>query len=210
MTAICPQGHTSGDDEYCDTCGDRIAGAAASSAPTSSSSSPAPTLCPVCQEVLADRYCEVCGHDSLAAVVPAAPAAGPVSWEAVVSADRAYFEKVIADGGPDAAAMLFPPYCPERSFPLSGQQVRIGRASRSRGTVPEIDLGAAPPDPGVSHLHAVLLGQDDGTWVLVDPGSANGTQLNGRPLHENVPEPVRDGDRIHVGAWTLITIRGSA
>jgi hypothetical protein len=206
VTAICPQGHTSGDDEYCDTCGDRIAGAA----PAQSSPSAADKRCPVCQEPLADRYCEVCGHDSLSAVDPVAAAPGPVAWEAVVAADRAYFEKVVADGGPDAAAMIFPPYCPERSFPLTGEQVRIGRASRSRGTTPEIDLGVAPPDPGVSHLHAVLLAQPDGGWVLVDPGSANGTQLNGRPMQENVPAPIRDGDRIHLGAWTVITIRGSS
>lgn len=144
---------------------------------------------------------------------PPGPAPGqgtaPVVWEAVVNADRAYYESVIAQGGPDAANVAFPLYCPERCFPLNAPQVRIGRYSRSRGLTPEIDLSGPPEDPGVSHLHAVLLAQPDGTWVLVDPGSANGTTLNGssEPIEPNVPVPVREGDRIQVGAWTVITLR---
>ena len=67
-------------------------------------------------------------------------------------------------------------------------------------------------DPGVSHLHAVLLLQPDGNWAVVDPGSTNGTTLNDdpEPVKTDVPIPVRDGDRIHVGAWTTITVRGPA
>ncbi|SDQ79444.1 FHA domain-containing protein [Thermostaphylospora chromogena] len=144
---------------------------------------------------------------------PPGPATGqsaaPVVWEAVVNADRAYYDSVIAQGGPDAASVAFPPYCPERRFPLNAPQVRIGRYSRSRGLAPEIDLSGPPEDPGVSHLHAVLLAQPDGTWMLVDPGSANGTTLNGSsdPIEPNVPVPVREGDRIQLGAWTVITLR---
>ncbi|GAA5079291.1 hypothetical protein HNP84_009869 [Thermocatellispora tengchongensis] len=137
------------------------------------------------------------------------PSPAPGTWEAIVTADRAYYDSVIAQGGPDAASVAFPPYCPERRFPVQGQQVRIGRASRSRGLTPEIDLSGPPQDPGVSHLHAVLLAQPDGSWLLVDPGSANGTTVNGasEPLEPNVPVPVGDGDRIQLGAWTVITLR---
>lgn len=144
------------------------------------------------------------------AAYPSTPAQPPPgTWQAVVTADRAYYDRVIAQGGPDAAEVMFPPYCPERRFLLQGQEVRIGRRSRSRGLNPEIDLSGPPEDPGVSHLHAVLLAQPDGTWLLVDPGSANGTIVNGSPtpLEPNVPVPVKDGDRIHLGAWTLITLQ---
>lgn len=126
---------------------------------------------------------------------------------AVIGADRAHYDEMIAQEGPDAASVVFPPYCPEWSVPLSGAQMRIGRRSRSRGLDPEIDLTGPPQDPGVSHLHAVLLAQPDGTWTLVDPGSANGTKVNGAPVRVNVPVPVTGGDRIHVGAWTVITLR---
>ncbi|MFE3449080.1 FHA domain-containing protein [Nonomuraea sp. NPDC059194] len=163
--------------------------------------------CPICQTPRSGRFCEVDGHDFES---PLPDPVAPSMWEAVVEADRAYFDEIIAQNGPDAAAMVFPPYRPERSYPLVGKQVRIGRSSRSRGTAPEIDLGMPPADPGISHLHAVLMAQPGGGWALVDPGSANGTRVNGKPLQVNVPVPVAEGDAIHLGAWTLITLRGSA
>ncbi|MDH2426291.1 FHA domain-containing protein [Sphaerisporangium sp. TRM90804] len=128
-------------------------------------------------------------------------------WLAVVAADRGHYEAMIALGGPDAARVAFPPYCPERRIPLAGREMRIGRRSRTRSLEPEIDLSGPPEDPGVSHLHAVLLAEPDGGWRLVDPGSANGTLLNGKSVEVNVPVPVGDGDRVNVGAWTVITLR---
>jgi pSer/pThr/pTyr-binding forkhead associated (FHA) protein len=129
-------------------------------------------------------------------------------WEAVTAADRTYYEKVIAEGGPDAGGIAFPPYCPERSFGLAGEQVRIGRRSKARNLAPEIDLTGPPADPGVSHLHAVLLAQADGGWALVDPGSTNGTTINDdlEPIQTDTPVRLKDGDRVHVGAWTTITV----
>ncbi|TYB66119.1 FHA domain-containing protein [Nonomuraea sp. PA05] len=211
--ATCPQGHQSGADDYCDVCGTQLAGApqpaSQPAAPAAAPSQPA-EACPICRTPRAGHFCEVCGHDYTGAAPAQAPAAGAgvgARWEAVTASDRTYYEKVIAEGGPDAAAMAFPPYCPERSFALHGEQVRIGRRSRARNLQPEIDLSGPPEDPGVSHLHAVLLAQPDGTWMLVDPGSANGTQVNGKTLKINVPVMVGPGDRIHLGAWTVITIR---
>jgi hypothetical protein len=130
-------------------------------------------------------------------------------WRAVITADREYYDKVMAEGGPDAAVIAFPPYYPDRVVPLTGNQVRIGRRSVSRGVTPEVDLSEPPEDVGVSHIHAVLLARPDGTWVLVDPGSTNGTTVNGStdPIAVNAEIPVGDGDRIHVGAWTTITLR---
>jgi len=212
--ATCPQGHASGADDYCDVCGIQMAPPAHPvSRPQFQDQAPRPQeqtqpaeSCPVCQTPRAGQFCEVCGHDFTGAL-PAPVRVTGVRWEAIAAADRAYFDKVIAEGGPDAAAMQFPPYCPERSFPLLGEQVRIGRRSRARNITPEIDLTGPPEDPGVSHLHAVLLAQPDGGWLLVDPGSANGTQVNGRTLQTNVPTRVGPGDRIHLGAWTVITLR---
>ncbi|TMR11975.1 FHA domain-containing protein [Nonomuraea turkmeniaca] len=204
--ATCPQGHASGADDYCDMCGAQMADAPPAPAATSAA---AVEGCPICQTPRAGQFCEVCGHDysGSAAAVPIPPTGGGARWEAVTAADRSYYEKVIAEGGPDADAVAFPPYCPERSFGLYGEQVRVGRRSRARNLDPEIDLTGPPEDPGVSHLHAVLLAQPDGSWTLVDPGSSNGTQVNGKPLKINVPVRIAPGDRIHLGAWTVITIR---
>lgn len=140
-----------------------------------------------------------------------APGSDGTSWLAVVTADREYFDRVVAAGGPEAAAISFPPYCPERRFalgaPRPGEEKQIGRHSASRGIDPAIDLTGPPADPGVSRLHAVLIGQADGSWAVLDPGSENGTFVNDAEITVGVQVPLRDGDRIHLGAWTAITIR---
>ena len=144
-------------------------------------------------------------------VPPARPAApAEAEWTALVTADRAYYDAVQAAGGPDAADIAFPAYFPQRRFRLAGTEVRIGRHSATSGIDPEIDLSVPPADPGVSRLHAVLLKAEDGTWSVVDPGSANGTAVNGSEIPQGKAVPLRDGDRIHLGAWTeLRVVRGS-
>ena len=136
---------------------------------------------------------------------PPVPAA-ETAWTAVVSADRAYYDAVQAAGGPDAAGIAFPAYFPQRRFRLAGTEVRIGRHSPSSGIDPEIDLSVPPADPGVSRLHAVLLKSPDGTWSVIDPGSANGTAVNGSEIPQGQPVPLRDGDRVHLGAWTELRV----
>jgi hypothetical protein len=139
-----------------------------------------------------------------AAPAPAAPAGG--TWTAVVSADRAYYDSIQAAGGPDASGIEFPAYCPQRRFALDRAEIRIGRHSASSGISPEIDLSVAPADPGISRLHAVLLRAADGSWAIVDPGSANGTLVNGAELAPGQVVPLHDGDRVHLGAWTELRL----
>lgn len=111
--------------------------------------------------------------------------------------------------GPEAAGLNLPAYSPEQHLPLSGGQVTIGRRRASTGESPDIDLSVPPEDPGVSHQHAVLVQQPDGSWAVVDQNSTNGTTINGgeEPIQPYVPIPLADGDRVHVGAWTTITVR---
>jgi serine/threonine-protein kinase len=151
-------------------------------------------------------------------LVPPAPPPGQETagtWTAVVTADRAYYDSVHAVNAEDAAAISFPGNVPERRFPLSGTketqgtqrtEVRIGRHSVSRRIDPEIDLTGPPTDPGVSRLHAKLIAGPDGSWSVVDLGSPNGIQVNGKDVPSGETVPLRDGDRIHLGAWTMITI----
>jgi len=139
------------------------------------------------------------------------PATSPATtWSAVVTADRDYYDSVQAANGPDAASISFPDYCPQRRFRLSGAEVRVGRRSVSRGIDPEIDLTGPPADPGVSRLHALLVAAPDGTWSVVDPGSANGTFINGDEIPQGKAVALRDGDRIYLGAWTALTISRDA
>jgi pSer/pThr/pTyr-binding forkhead associated (FHA) protein len=110
---------------------------------------------------------------------------------------------------PDAETVAFPVFCPERRFALIGGQLLIGRRSRSRGIEPEIDLTGPPEDAGVSHSHAALVSTPEGGWAVVDLGSSNGTYINDSttPIAPNKPVPVKEGDQIHVGAWTTLTLQ---
>ncbi|WP_280688748.1 FHA domain-containing protein [Kitasatospora sp. GAS204B] len=148
---------------------------------------------------------------SFALTPPAAPhqQQSRTTWVAVVAADREYFTDMMARSGPEASGLFFPPYCPERRIPITGRgQLRIGRRSQHKGTVPEIDLSVPPEDPGASHQHALLAEQPDGSWVLVDQDSTNGTTVNGGPdpIAPHTAIPLTEGDRIHIGAWTTITL----
>ncbi len=137
---------------------------------------------------------------------PQPPQTEAGTWTAVVAADRAYYDSVRAVSDEDAASISLPAHVPERRFRLSGTKVRIGRRSVSRRIEPEIDLTGPPTDPGVSRLHAVLIAGPDRSWSVVDSGSPNGILVNGKEVPPGEAVPLRDGDRLHLGAWTVITI----
>jgi hypothetical protein len=180
--------------------------------PDTAPSSPAEP-CPRCQtlRVGSDKFCEGCGYNFASGDSGGSPApseaiddeTATASWQAVVEADREYFERVAAD------EIDFPCHYQARRFVLKQAEIGIGRQSPARGTQPQIDLSGAPEDPAISHLHAILLRQKDGSYALIDPGSSNGTTLNNdpKPIAANAPVPLADGDRVHLGAWTTLTIR---
>jgi hypothetical protein len=230
MSTTCPNGHVSKTTDYCDQCGAPLenrsgappganppARALTALPPTEVEVSPdtKPSVpaepCPDCQmpRVGSDKFCEGCGYNFATGESAASPATAQSmsdtagAWEALVEADREYFECVAAE------EIDFPSHCPPRRFVLDQPQIGIGRHSPTRGTQPQIDLSGAPEDPAISHLHAILLRQDDGSYALMDPGSSNGTTLNDdpTPITPNTPVPLADGDRIHIGAWTTITLR---
>lgn len=212
----CSSGHESADPEFCDVCGRAMDGPPPAPAATPPGSAP-DTPCAACAAPLTGRFCEQCGHDSLTAPParpaspPVPPEVGKVAWEVTVSADRAYYDSVMAEEGPDAGGITFPAFCPDRRFSLSGKQVSIGRRSRRRGIDPDIDLTGPPEDPGVSHLHALLVTRADESWAVVDLDSANGVTVNDehQPLAPNTPRALADGDRVYLGAWTRITLRAT-
>jgi hypothetical protein len=217
MSVTCPRGHQSSSEDYCDECGARI-GAPSASTPVSESPAPTPSSsttsasttaassaagepCPCCATSRSgdDRYCEVCGYDFVERPTPAVPATG--AWQVTVTADRDYHDRL----GPPVE---FPALATSWSVELTGDEVTIGRRSRSQGIEPDIDLGASPEDPGISHRHASFVRTADDQWSLVDHGSTNGTALNGSAdlLAPGASIPLSDGDRVHLGAWTTIMI----
>ncbi|MFI9718203.1 FHA domain-containing protein [Streptomyces sp. NPDC052396] len=139
------------------------------------------------------------------------PQTRPTGWYAVIAPDREYFRSMMNRSGPEAAGLNLPAYSPEQRLTLTGPQITIGRRRHSTGESPDIDLSRPPEDPGVSHQHAMLVEQPDGSWAVVDQDSTNGTTINGSEdaIQPYVPVPLRDGDRVHVGAWTTITVHRS-
>jgi len=231
-TYTCPKGHESTTDDFCDECGARIGGVGTStSAPVAAPDRPATladaattapavpvtatgALCPNCgtPRAGASRFCEDCGYDHTTGKVPtlapppppAVSSATPGGWTATVRADREYFEANAIDG------VDFTDDTTDRTVALPAPQVRIGRRSSSKGTNPEIDLSDS--DPGVSHNHALLTLSVDGVWLVSDLGSTNGTYLNDEqsPLTAGQTRALKDGDEVHVGAWTTITLHSPA
>ena len=230
MSTPCPNGHPSETSDYCDQCGARMdapAGVRQVAVDPSAGVSPVPDAsqvevpydtapcqpsepCPACHTPRADsdKFCESCGYNfatgqSARSQPPIRSADLAERWELVVEADRAYFEQITASD------VDFPAHYQARSFVLEQPELAIGRHNPNRGVRPQIDLSGAPEDPAVSHLHAILLREDDGSYVLLDPGSSNGTTLNDdpTPVATNARVPLRVGDRIHLGAWTTLTIR---
>jgi hypothetical protein len=211
----CPNGHLSTESDYCDVCGALLEPAALLSAqpeaPVPSPSEeqatnpPGSLPCPRCATIntQSDKFCEGCGLN-LAAPAPAlwAPPGAATGWVAIVTADHEYYERT------DAGDIEFPADCPERRVPLMAEQATIGRRSGSRAITPDIDLAGPPEDIGVSHEHAILTRDPDGAWRLTDRGSTNGTFHNDMetPMPPGEPIVLGDGDRIHLGAWTTITL----
>ncbi|MFI6166592.1 FHA domain-containing protein [Nocardia sp. NPDC051052] len=210
MGVTCPEGHQSSATDYCDVCGAPIgtAQATVAAAPVA--------LCPSCGAPSSGRFCEVCGHDSalptpavrpdlLIAEASSAVSAPSTAWVATITADRAFYDRVIARKGPDADQVGFPAFYPERRIVLRGNDILIGKRSVSQGLTPDIDLGIAPADVGVSRAHATIH-LDGEELTVTDLGSTNGTSVNGSDelIPAKVPVPLRSGDRIHLGGWTTI------
>ncbi len=134
----------------------------------------------------------------VAAVQPASPVAESVTaarWEAVISVDASLYVD------PDPAVPC-PTSDPDRVFPLDLAESLIGRRSDRLDIHPEIPL----TDPGISHRHAKLYRQTDGSLLILDVGSTNGTQVNGTELTPGVKKALQSGDEITIGCWTRVKI----
>jgi FHA domain-containing protein/zinc ribbon protein len=229
MTAVCPAGHTSASEDYCDVCGmpiDKSVQAPATPPPSTDppTQAPAGQTCPNCSTVnLPDAlFCENCGYDFTTQSMPRPLAppqatgpngavtpqgqAGPeetFDWVAEVWIDPAWYQ---AQESPDP---LPSPGLPE-VIPLRGSSLLVGRTSNSRNIHPEIDCES---DAGVSRRQAQLT-TDGRRWWVEDLESANGTfvgpasgALPEDPIPVGIKRELAVDDRVYVGAWTRLVIR---
>jgi len=91
----------------------------------------------------------------------------------------------------------------QRIFPLDLDENLVGRRSDAKAIYPEVEVN----DPGVSHRHVKLLKQGDGTFAVLELGSANGTIYNGVELEPGVLTKVKAGDELLIGMWTRLQLR---
>ena len=96
-----------------------------------------------------------------------------------------------------------PQNAPELIFPLDLEENLVGRRSENKKIYPEVDIS----DPGISHRHLMLTHQADGSFTVLELGSANGTILNGVVLTPGITTPIAVGDEMLIGLWTRLRIR---
>ena len=194
----CSNNHESQTGDFCSVCGAELTPAVVV---TAAAEGP-PEQCPDCgtvREFRAQAFCEACGHNfrtGAKGVVPppaAVATTGAVRWEVSVRADATLHGAY----NPDA-----PVAAPPRTFTIFDDETLVGRPAAGVRTPVAI-----ADDAGVSRRQAMLVRRGDGSLSVRDLGSANGTQVNGKDVTSGVDVPLADGDRIGVGAWTLLTVK---
>ncbi len=178
--------------------------------------------CPACStphEVESGNFCEICGYNFVTKSCGELPIAisqpslkevqevqevqeveeqikpPVIAWQILVAVDPSL-------ASPQSPAP--PANQPVIIIDLDKPAYLIGRNSQARAVYPEIALDF---DDAVSHRHALLSRQIDGTFTLRDIGSSNGTVFNRVELKPMMDVPLQDQDEFTLGHWTKITIQ---
>ena len=95
-------------------------------------------------------------------------------------------------------------------MPVDAAELRIGRFDpKSNGAdAPRDQRRRRRPCAVAAPRRAAEAGGR--AYAIEDLGSTNGTEVNGRQIAAGEPVTLGDGDRVHLGAWTGITIRSRA
>ncbi len=92
---------------------------------------------------------------------------------------------------------------PERIFHLDLEENTLGRQFESNGVHPEIVV----QDPGISRRHLKFIRDDNEHFSVLELGSANGTECNGKVLEPGVVTAVQPGDQLTLGMWTRVHVQ---
>lgn len=83
-----------------------------------------------------------------------------------------------------------------------GRVYEIRKESFSIGRSPDSDIFLE--DLAVSKQHASIIYQGNGSYALIDEGSANGTKVNGQTINKFQPYPIYEGSKIQLGQTVLV------
>jgi pSer/pThr/pTyr-binding forkhead associated (FHA) protein len=86
---------------------------------------------------------------------------------------------------------------------LISPQIVLGRGSGTGAQMVDLDLYGAY-DKGVSRTHANITAQEDGTFLVEDIGSSNGTFVNGSKLKKGETVPLKYGDELRLGELRMV------
>lgn len=209
MSRVCPQGHTSSTDDFCDVCGTPISHEPPPTMPTpppgpgpasTPKAAPAPQpaaggepkVCPNCQaENSADAlFCEDCGYDfTTGQLPPPSPVVDPASGQARAATGSAAVAPSLTGVDWVAEVWVDPDWFThqraEGRCPTSGLPTVVPL----KGTVALVGRRSrsrninpeidCPDDSAISHRHAELRRMGE-RWSVKDLGSTNGTYV-GRP-----------------------------
>ena len=111
----------------------------------------------------------------------AAKAGLPIPGAAPVMPDIQVIARVTTPNGTRETPLIFKP---------GGRRLNVGRAADNDLTI---------NDASVSKIHAALLMTAEGTLLVADTGSTNGTYLNGRRIAYGESRLIEDGDVVGFG-----------
>ena len=83
-----------------------------------------------------------------------------------------------------------------RTYPVTRNEVLIGRYDSVTGHRPEVDLTDEDTNRNVSRRHARLVLKDGAYHVAEEIGTMNGTFINGKKLPTGILTPISDGDEL--------------
>lgn len=227
FTYQCSKGHTSTESDYCSECGTKIQSNSIAASTVNQNINPlnskavkstkSTITCPACtapHEPDSGIFCEICGYNFSTGVHGEIPPIQGVKQEeqgsnfspSSLSPPSSQFLEIIITIDPSLKSPESPepPNQPPIILRCDREANLIGRYSEARGINPDIALDF---DNAVSHRHAIINRQPDGSFTLRDIESANGTILNGIELNPLVDTLLKDGDEFTLGHWTKITVK---
>lgn len=157
--------------------------------------------CPFCQTPHVDNtlFCSECGtyllEDDKRGTDPLGTS--QIGWMGQET-DEANAKLAIEGAGPQNARLKIGERKRQIEVPLN-KAIHMGRLDPASDVYPEIDLtDDGGLEKGISRRHARIL-KREGTVVVEDLGSINGTFINGKRLAPYLPETLVSGDNLQLG-----------
>lgn len=157
--------------------------------------------CPFCHTSHVENtlFCSECGtyllEDDKRGTDPLGT--GEIGWVGD-AADEADVQARFQGTGPLSIRLNIGDRRRQVEVPLN-KAIHMGRLDPASDVFPEIDLTEdSGLEKGVSRRHARIL-KREGTVVVEDLGSINGTFINGKRLAPYLPEMLNDGDSLQLG-----------